>query len=60
MVDVDAETGLGSIPVIFAGLRDTLGLIATREACADFVTSADNEQAHWIACPLVKPDEPKL
>jgi len=56
MVDVDAETGLGSIPVIFAGLRDTLGLIATRETCADFVTGADNEQAHWIACPLVKAD----
>jgi hypothetical protein len=54
MVDVGSDEGSDALPVIFARLRDELGLVATRETCGDFVTSVDNEQAHWIACPLVK------
>ncbi|WP_375210217.1 hypothetical protein [Hyphomonas jannaschiana] len=56
MVDVGSEEGSDALPVIFSRLRDELGLVADRKACGDFVTSVDNEQAHWIACPLVKAD----
>ena len=56
MVDVGSDEGIDALPVIFSRLRDELGLVADRETCGDFVTSVDNEQAHWIACPLVKVD----
>ena len=54
MVDVGSEEGSDALPVIFERLQDELGLVATPETCADFVTSVDNAQAHWVACPLVK------
>lgn len=54
ILDVGTEDGVDSLPVIFDGLRERLGLIADKETCADFVTSADTEREHWIACPLVK------
>ena len=57
MVDVGSEEGSDSLPVIFAQLREELGLVADRGTCGDFRTSVDNEQAHWIACPLVKADQ---
>ena len=57
MVDTDAEEGPESVPYLLDGLRERLGLVGEESACAPFATSVDNEQAHWIACPLVKAEQ---
>lgn len=56
ILDSGMRTVIGSLPVIFEGLREHLGLVVDPQTCADFVTSVDAEDEHWIACPLVRAD----
>jgi hypothetical protein len=54
ILDIGSKEGIDSLPVIFRDLHDDLGLDASRDTCAAFVTSVDSGPEHWIACPLEK------